>query len=138
MPETRRYGVDGSEARSSAFSRLLPTVLKSIVAYLLGILVCVLVTDVKLRLAGVELWLWYGMASPLGVPLYFVAAFQELPTLPFEMWWVIGVLAVAGVPEAFVFFGGSVTARSWRPLWIGFPIGFVGTLGLYWAGSLSI
>ena len=33
---------------------------------------------------------------------------------------------------------GSPRLRRWRPLWLGFPIGFIGTLGVYYTAAASI
>ena len=42
------------------------------------------------------------------------------------------------VMEVLVYFIKSRRLRAWRPLWIGFPIGFVGTLGVYYTAAASI
>ena len=50
---------------------------------------------------------------------------QEASKLPFMM-------------ELLAYFLGSRSVLAWRPLWIGFPAGFVGTLGVYYTAAASI
>jgi len=40
--------------------------------------------------------------------------------------------------ELLVYFTRPSRLRIWRPLWIGFPVGFVGTLGVYYTLLASV
>lgn len=128
--------------KSTPTRKRLPKALKGIfrylAAYLSGILACVLLTEAEVFLAGKNLLPWYVLFSPIGVALWCIAAFQSLPSVPFELGWALGMLLSPCVGEAIVHINDVQPIRRCRPLWISFPIGFVGTLGIYWAGSLSI
>lgn len=52
------------------------------------------------------------------------------------MYFAVGLLPLA--LEAMAYFLGSRRLRAWRSLWIGFPLGFVGTLGVYYTAAASI
>lgn len=106
-------------------------------SYLLGILLSAMMTDAEFVLAGKNLLPWYVCMSPIGFALWFLCAIQNFPSPPFAMWSVFVVLLIPIVCELLSFFNVKII-RLARVLWIGFPVGFVGTLGVYWAGSLSI
>ena len=125
-------------SRLRAATNVALAILKFGGSYLLGIFICVSFTEAEFRLAGVNLLPSYVFLSVIGVGLWFIAAFQELPSPPFAMLWVVLVLLIPCAGEALVYFARRPRFRFWRPLWFGFPIGFVGTLGIYWAGSSSI
>lgn len=109
-------------------------------AYLLGIITCVVVTPVELSLSGVPLWILYPPLALVGV----LAFYLNLPTayLPFgngPLYWL--VCSIGLVPVAFeiaVYVGAARSLVAWRPLWIAFPIGFIGTLGVYYTAAASI
>jgi len=119
-------------------ARVLLTLLKYFGCYLLGIFLCVILTDAEFVLAGLWLLPAYVLLSVVGCFLWFVSAFQALPSIPFEMWWVLLMLAMPCVGETLAYRYRGSNLRNWRPMWFGLPVGFVGTLGIYWVGSLSI
>ena len=113
-------------------------ILKYFGTYVCGILLCIVLTDAEVELAGKNLVLIYLILSIPGVALWIIAAVQALPSPPFEMWWFLTMILLPCLGEVVVRFPGRKRLRNWRPFWIGTPVGFVGTLGIYWAGSLSI
>lgn len=125
------------KVRTSALAKIS----KYFGAYLLGILACVMLTPVEFELAGALLLPWYVLLSIPGYFLWFYWVFS-LPLYVQWLWMsVIGLIPFAGA--AWMYFGRKDLQRqsrlgSWRPLWICFPIGFVGTLGIYYTASASI
>lgn len=107
-------------------------------AYLVGIFACVAWTDAELSLAGTNLVPGYVLLSGVGLLLWFVAALQGLPALPFESIWVVLMILLPCVAEGIAFTRKDSGLKRLRAMWFGFPIGFVGTLGFYWAAMLSI
>ena len=116
-------------------------VLKLLAAYLLGIVVCVTLTPVSVELAGVKLWLYFpGLAAPGYFLFYFYLEGPYLPesaaSLAYWLWFAVGLTPI--VAELAAFFLRRSSWKSWRPIWIGGPIGFVGTLGVYFTAAASV
>ena len=97
---------------------LLVEVTKYGLAYLFGIVICVLVTPVDLSLGRVPIWPLYPLLAIIGVPLFYLYLSPQY--LPFG----------SGYGYYFI--------KPFRSLWIGFPIGFLGTLGIYYTAAASI
>ena len=116
-------------------------VLSYCAAYLLGIISSIALTPVEMDLGGAPLWLLYPILAPIGFLLFYV--YLEGAYLPFggkgpSYWLYFAVGLFPFVMEAAAYFLGTRRWHAWRPLWIGFPIGFVGTLGVYYSAASSI
>lgn len=114
---------------------------KLVGAYLLGIVLCVALTPVGLELAGVSLWPYYpGLAAPGFFLFYFYLEGPYLPdsaeSLIYWLWFVLGLVPVAA--ELAAHFLRRRSWKPWRPLWLGAPLGFVGTLGVYFTAAASV
>ena len=89
----------------------------------------------------VPLWFLYPILAPIGLLLFYF--YLEGAYLPFGgkgliYWFFFTVGFVPFVMEVLAYLSRSRRLRAWRPLWIGFPIGFVGTLGVYYTAAASI
>ncbi len=110
-----------------------------LLCYLAGIIACVILTPVEVVLLEAPMWLFYVPLAPIG---YFFFYFDLPPQYVFGSnisYWSVYLFGIAIVSIGFV--SGLVLKgrlRPWRPLMIGFPIGFVGTLGLYYTAASSI
>ena len=105
-------------------------------AYLLGIVACMMATPAEWVLAGIPLLPFYIIAA---LPFFFlwpVLVVNESGELYLPWMWGIALAPFTG--ELVAFLTKKRAVRVWRPLWIGFPIGFVGSFAVYWAGHLSI
>lgn len=119
--------------------RVLAAILSFLCAYLLGIVVCVVVTPVEVELAGKLLWPLYPVLSVFGYPAYYFYLTPTYVTGPVQEYWLLGALGflpiiygiICLVKRAYVF-------PMAAPFLIGFPIGFVGTLGAYYSAAASI
>jgi hypothetical protein len=118
--------------------RALLVILKHLGCYLLGILACVLLTPVDFVLAGKALWPLYPLLAVLGFFVYFTMS----PTYTFGSsvaHWLVAWLGLTAVVLGFAtYFGPLRRLRFLRPVLISFLIGFVGTLGVYYAAAQSI
>lgn len=118
---------------------LVLTILKYVGAYVLGIVACILFTPTDMYLAGTAMWIWYLVAAPIGYLLFYLHLSPQQMFVGGPAYWIpfaIGLLPFLG--EATAFFRATSGWRKWRPLWIGFPIGFVGTIGIYYGSAASI
>ena len=119
-----------------------PEFLKYLGAYLLGIIASIALTPADMNMGGhVPLWFLYPILAPIGFLLFYV--YLEGAYLPFggqgpTFWCYFSVGLVPFALEITAYFLPSRRLRRWRPLWIGFPIGFVGTLGVYYTAAASI
>ena len=121
-----------------ARTRVLLVILQYLGSYLLGILSCVLFTPADLVLAGKELWPFYPFAVIGFLIYYFYLEPQYVFGHAITYWLVASIGLVTLVFEPAVYFRRSLRLRAWRPLWIGFPLGFVGTLGVFYTAAASI
>ena len=125
----------------SAFNskRLLSNFGQYFLCYLAGIIACIIFTPVQLVLLNAPMWLFFIPFAPIG---YFFFYFDLPPQYVFGSnisYWGVYVLGIALVSIGFA--SGALLKgrlRQWRPLMIGFPLGFVGTLGLYYTAASSI
>ncbi|PAY16786.1 hypothetical protein CKO51_24915 [Rhodopirellula sp. SM50] len=121
---------------------LIRETLKYLGAYLLGVIACVALTPVEMNMGGHEpLWFLYPILAPIGYFLFYL--YLEGAYLPFggegpSYWLYASVGLVPFVMEVMAYLLGSRRFHAWRPLWIGCPIGFVGTLGVYYTAAASI
>lgn len=129
-------------ATETSGAAVVREILKYIGAYLLGIVAAIALTPVELDLGGnVPLFLIYPILAPVGYFLFYL--YLEGAYLPFggkgtSFWVYVGIGLLPYVMEALAFLVRSRLLSAWRPLWIGFPIGFVGTLGVYYTAAASI
>lgn len=107
--------------------------------YLAGIVACIIFTPVELVLLDAPIWLFFVPFAPVGYCFFY---FDLPPQYVFGSniyYWSVYVFGIAFVSIGFV--SRILTKgrlRPWQPFMIGFPIGFVGTLGLYYAAASSI
>lgn len=134
-------------SRAGALVRMLPLVLGSTLkylgAYLLGLLACVVYMVVAHGVSAAEFlrlgaWGQVIAATLPGLAAFFQILFMEFPSSVLHAWWAILVLLAPFTCEAMVSFRKKVSWRAWRPLWIGFPIGFLGSLGSTWMALASL
>mgnify|MGYP001045993833 CR=1 FL=1 len=119
--------------------RALQLLLKYLGAYLLGIAVCVLLTPADLVLAGRALWPYYPAFAVFGFFLFYSTLPPQYvfgPDLGYWLVYSIGLIAV--VIGLTLPLGPLRRLRPLRPLLIGFPIGFIGTLGVFYTAAASI
>ena len=138
-PSTADVELPGSGGTSAA--RALLEVLKYFGSYVLGIAACILFTPVELELAGLVIWPYYLVFAVVGFFLFYL--YLEGAYLPFggtgtSYWLLFSIGFVPLLPEMIASFTRRTRFRSFRPLWMGFPIGFVGTLGVYYTAAASI
>ena len=137
-------GVEAEPQDSSGMSArtVFREILKYLGAYLLGIIASIALTPVEMSMGGhVPLWFLYPILAPIGLLLFYF--YLEGAYLPFGgkgliYWFFFTVGFVPFVMEVLAYLSRSRRLRAWRPLWIGFPIGFVGTLGVYYTAAASI
>ena len=107
--------------------------------YLAGIIACVIFTPVELVLLNAPMWLFFVPFAPIG---YFFFYFDLPPQYVFGSNIFYWSIYVSGIVLVSIGFASGVALkgrlRPWRPVMIGFPIGFVGTLGLYYTAASSI
>lgn len=132
-----------SEARNSlqGFWRACWTASQYVAAYLVGVASSVALTPAELELAGTVIWPYYLLLSVLGyVAFYFLLNDAYLPFgAAGSAYWLIFIVGL--VPIACELCGRIFRSRivlSFRPLWLAFPIAFVGTVGVYYAAAMSI
>lgn len=137
-------GVDAENQNSTGISivSVFRETLKYLGAYLLGIIAAIALTPVEISLGGhVPLWFLYPILAPIGYLLFYF--YLEGAYLPFggkgPSYWSyfsvgLGPFVMEVLPRAL----GARRLRAWRPLWIGFPIGFLGTIGVYYTAAASI
>ncbi len=131
--------------KGSSLRRAALNVLKYLLAYASGIVACVLLTHVDGELAGKTLWPFYFGGSPIGyVFFYFIFSPAEVwgPSAAYWLLYAFGLLPFLIPASALIGrLAGTTTSarlRSWRPFWIAFPVGFVGTVGIFTALCQSI
>ncbi len=90
-------------------------------------------------LAGVALWPWYPFLALPGFFLFFLFL-PPASGLGFGPGhWLTSLPGlIPPMAEVGGFLGKQPRLGAWRPLWIGSPIGFVGTLGAYFTVATSI
>ena len=138
-PSSADAELTGSRGLSAA--KVILEIVKYVGAYVLGIAACILFTPVGPELAGAVLWPFYLVFAAFGFFLFYF--YLEGAYLPFggsgtAYWLLFSIGFIPLVLEAVAYFIRLRHFRACRPLWIGFPIGFVGTLGVYCTGAVSI
>lgn len=127
--------------RDTSAAKVVLSILKYVGSYVLGIVACVLFTPAAVELAGVVLWPYYLVFAAIGFFLFYL--YLSSAYLPFggsgaSYWLLFSIGFVPLVFEAAAHFVRIASFPACRPLWIGFPIGFVGTLGVYYTAAASI
>jgi hypothetical protein len=113
--------------------------MKYLGAYLVGVVACVLVTPVEPVLVGAHLWPYYPLLAIIGFLLFHLyLAPQSVfgSGIACGLIYSIGLLSV--VLGLAVRFGPLRRMRFLSPFLIGFPIGFVGTMGVFYTAAASI
>jgi len=108
-------------------------------AYLLGIALAIALTPVEIALAGRTLWHLYPLLAIPGVfALYLGLPPGYAPTSAPGDWIfvAVGLLPIIGWAMSCLRFGRPL--RDWHALWVGAPLGFVGTVGVYYTAAASI
>jgi hypothetical protein len=120
-------------------TRLLIIVMKYLGAYLFGVLASVLFTPVEPVLVGKPLWPYYPLLAIIGFFLFYLYLPPQYvfgSGLAYVLLYSINLLSV--VLGLAVHFGPLRRIRVLSPLLLGFPIGFVGTMGVYYTAAASI
>ena len=128
-------------SRGISAVKVLLEILKYVGSYALGIAACILFTPGEQELAGAVIWPYYFVFAAVGFFLFYF--YLEVAYLPFggsgtAYWILFSSGFVPLVLESVAFFTRLPHFRACRPLWIGFPMGFVGTLGVYYTAAASI
>lgn len=128
---------DTTDVKPASGRKILLGIPKYLGAYLLGIAACIIATPAEWDFGRFPFF--FLLYPILSVPFFFLwpfMVFQE-STYLYRWWmWLIALTPVAG--EGIAFLASRPRVRAWRPLWFGFPIGFVGSFTVYWACVLSI
>jgi hypothetical protein len=117
----------------------LGVVLKYLGAYLAGVVACVLLTPVETDLVGKSLWPLYPLLAVVGfflLYLYIPPQYVFGSGIAYGLVYSTGLLSV--VLGLAVHFGPLRRLRALGPLLIGFPFGFVGTMGVYYTAAASV
>jgi uncharacterized Tic20 family protein len=124
--------------------QLLKGALKYFGAYLLGMVACVLYCTFLADLPdgiGINGLVELIAATPyavMGLYFFFATLFTEFFDLIRDQGGVLLLLLLPFMCEGIARRRRSLSFRAWRPLWIGFPLGFLGTLGIYWMAIVSM
>ena len=89
-------------------------------------------------LVSVPLFLIYPILSPVGYPLYYLYLNDGYRFGGGTVEWthyIFGMLPILGV---MILWKSPSKARTLALVLIGFPVGFIGTLGLYFTAAASI
>lgn len=111
-------------------------------SYLIGIIAAISLTPVDVNMGSrYQLWFLYPILAPICYFLFYL--YLEGAYLPFGgkgltywLYFAVGMVPIA--LEVLAYLLASRSFRALRPLWIGFPVGFVGTLGVYYSATASI
>ncbi len=135
--------VDGPDNR--LWPKLQFGILKYVGSYLIGILACVFYcanfTEYLSHLGSFNVFAAVPASISSAIPgLYFFSqtALTGFPDLFRHSWWAIMILLIPLVCEADAVHRRRSTLRLWRPLWIGFSVGVLGTLGSIWMAVQAI
>jgi hypothetical protein len=113
--------------------------MKYLGSYLAGVLACVLVTPVETVLVGKTLWPYYPLLAVIGFFLFYIYLPPQYvfgSGVVYGLVYSIGLLSV--VLGLATHFEPLRRLRFLSPLLIAFPIGFVGTMGVYYTAAASI
>jgi hypothetical protein len=128
-PETRRAGWTGT----------LSAIARGVGFYLVGVILCVLLTPVETDLVGRQIWPYLAAFAPVGYILFYLDLTPQYVFGSTPLYWGVYALGIAPVLLGLAsFFVGKARLGPWRPLLIGLPLGFVGTLGVYYTIAASI
>jgi hypothetical protein len=114
-------------------------VMRFVGAYLAGVLACVLVTPVEPVLVGTPLWPFYPLLAIIGFFLFYLYLPPQYvfgSGIAYSMVYSIGLLSV--ILGIAVHFGPLRRFHVLSPLLTGFPIGFIGTMGVYYTAAASV
>lgn len=124
-------------SKPSLWRRVFRFVGLVLLGHLVGVLFANLVSIAEFELAGVFLLPWYLLAAPVGVIFLTIIFFQD-PEIALDLWVVWPVFFAPFLIETVLVLAKRHRFRVWRGFWIGFPIGFLGTVGIYFAAAQTI
>jgi|GEM_PF-5169439 len=132
MVTTNPYESPKSQSESgpgSTTKPVIPGCLSYLGAYLAGIVTCVLLTSFSGFIH--DLWPWYPLIAPIGYGLFY---FELSPTHTLghgtAHWFTFVLGLMPFLCEIAVRAMAFSRIQPLRPIWIAFPIGFVGTVGM--------
>ena len=141
----RTEGDNGGQSPVSVYrpvAKLVLGTLKYFGAFLLGILAALLLTGSAENLAEgltgfdeIAAVVFYVIP---GLYAFFTFLILEFPDLFIQAWWASLILLIPFVCEALALLQRPSTLDPWRPVWIGFPVGFLGTTGICWQALSSL
>ena len=118
---------------------LYQCILRYLIPYVWGILAAIAFTPVQLSLVGVKLWYMYPV---LAVPAFFLFVFELHPrslfgfeTIVLMLYFMSAISILFGIGTHFA---PLRRYRDYRPALITFPVGFIGTVGVYFISMASI
>ncbi len=119
--------------------RMLPSIFRFLGFYLLGIVACVLVTPVEVTLIGRPVWLFFAPFAAIGYVIFYLSLPQQYVFGSGMLYWIVYAMGLAGGlgGTAAAIFGRGRTRVYAAPV-IGFSLGFVGTLGIYYSIAAGI
>ena len=110
-----------------------------LLAYLLGIALAVALTPAELVLAGRSLWSSdIALAIPGQFAFYLYLPGSRAINLDVGYWLLFGIGLLPLLIGVASRFPAARRLLPWQPLWVGFPVGFVGTVGVYYTAAASI
>lgn len=140
-PNPYRPSLDDSTRPSIQLRKTITFLVHYLVAYIAGIVACVITTPAETELAGLTMWPLYLFLAPIGVALFYL--YLSGAYLPYGGnglgYWIIcslGLVPIVG--ESLARLAAIRWLRVLRPWWTAFPIGFVGTAGVYFSAAASI
>lgn len=107
--------------------------------YLLGIVLGVVLTPAEFTLIGRPVWLFYIPFAALGFVLFYVDLPQQYVFGSVLAYWTVYGFGLAGaLGGAAALFWRNGRYRRWFAPLMGLALGFVGTLGVYYAIAAGI
>lgn len=118
---------------------ILFAILRFLGFYVLGIVASILITPVEVDLLGRPDWLIFVPAAVVGYVLFYTDLTPEYVFGSGPAYWTVYALGLAGVGIGVVaVFAGRGRFRRWAAPLIALPLGFVGTLGIWYSILASI
>lgn len=138
-PPQSAESIETSQEKSPR--KFTAVLLQYVIAYLFGIVLGVAVTPARWILIDFPIGVLYPFLAPLGYPLFYLylsGGYYPYGGEGTAFWILYFVGFVPFLMEAACFSVLPRSVRVLRPAWIAIPLGFVGTLGIYYAAAASI